>query len=66
MNLRLTESEQVFLEFFSRVHNKFFRTRLLVKKVAKIIVEQMEYGSYSLETKKRAEFVRLKMSKMRT
>ena len=52
MNLRLTESEQVFLEFFCRVHNKFFRTRLLVKKVAKIIVEQMEYGSYSLERKK--------------
>ena len=51
MNLRLTESEQVFLEFFSRVHNKFFRTRL-AKKVAKIIVELMEYGSYSLERKK--------------
>ena len=39
-------------KFFSRVHNKFFRTRLLVEKVAKIIVEQIEYGSYSLERKK--------------
>ena len=47
MDLRLTESEQVFLErFFSPVHDEFFRKSLLLKKVANITMEGMEKGSY--------------------
>ena len=54
------------LNFFSRVHNKFFRTSLLVKKSGKNYHGSNGIWFVQLREKKRAEFVRLKMSKMRT